>query len=289
MAIILRKAEKTTTLEDLQNRLQQVEDAGDLLLSLSTRTLDNGSDFDIAAFSQGAVLPPLGQLKLTVEPGGMTQSQEQTFFRTIDADGSTFITADKIFIEGNLVRVVVRRRPAVDPVAKAATDAHGTSNPYLKPDVIATFQSPNRSHRNGVKIDSIVLHCTEASRESTIREFMNPGGRQVSAHYVIDQNGDIYQMVPDAESAWHCKGSNANTIGIEHVGQIDEALVQAQQKSSVNLIKWLMQQYSVKLDNIFGHDFTPGRLTDTSCPDKLFGAVHSQSTITSWVQTNVAT
>ena len=41
--------------------------------------------------------------------------------------------------------------------------------------------------------------------------------------------------------------------------------------------------------DIFGHNFTPGysRPGGTSCPDKLFGPVHSQATIAAWVAANV--
>ena len=41
--------------------------------------------------------------------------------------------------------------------------------------------------------------------------------------------------------------------------------------------------------NIFGHDFAPGysRPGGTSCPDRLFGAVHSQATVAAWVEANV--
>jgi len=55
------------------------------------------------------------------------------------------------------------------------------------------------------------------------------------------------------------------------------------------LIRWLLQEYQIPRTNIFGHDFTPGycRPGGTSCPDKLFGPVHSQATIADWVAANV--
>jgi hypothetical protein len=111
MSIVLRKAEKTTTLEDLGNRIQQVEDGGDLLVSLSTKTLDGGIDVDIAAFSQGAAAPPLGQLEFFTEPVGMTSDREATFFSTLEVDGSSFVCVSNIYIESTLTRVVVCRRP----------------------------------------------------------------------------------------------------------------------------------------------------------------------------------
>jgi hypothetical protein len=128
MSIVLRKAEKTTTLSDLQDRLQQVEDAGDLLLSLSTRTLNDGTDVDVAAFNQGAAKPPLGKLELFTEPIGMGDDREATFFRTLEVDGSSFVTVSNIYIEGTMTRVVVCRRPTPtlalnDKILKIAIDS----------------------------------------------------------------------------------------------------------------------------------------------------------------------
>ncbi|WP_414550703.1 glucosaminidase domain-containing protein [Anabaena sp. CCY 0017] len=75
----------------------------------------------------------------------------------------------------------------------------GTAEPISKPAIKAFIQSPNYSSRNGDKIDTIVLHYTTAgTAQSTINHFSNSTSR-VSAHYLIDKNGDIYQMVKDAD------------------------------------------------------------------------------------------
>jgi N-acetyl-anhydromuramyl-L-alanine amidase AmpD len=166
---------------------------------------------------------------------------------------------------------------------------HGSSNPHPKPVIKEFVQSPNYSSRNGTKIDKIVLHCTEGSLPSTLAEFRKSGGRQVSAHYVIDRNSDIYQMVKDSDRANHCMGANESSIGIEHVGGEHDPLTGPQAAASAALIRWLIQQYGIQRTNIFGHDFTPAysRPGGTSCPDKLFDAVHSQATVAAWVQANV--
>lgn len=51
----------------------------------------------------------------------------------------------------------------------------------------------------------------------------------------------------------------------------------------------MLEQYDISRTNVYGHDFTPGysRPGGTSCPDKLFGAVHDQRTIAAWVEANV--
>jgi hypothetical protein len=166
-------------------------------------------------------------------------------------------------------------------------DGHGSSNENVKPRAATQFRSPNRSSRNGAVIDMIVVHCTEGSLNSAINEFLNPGGRQVSAHYLIDRDGKIYQMVPDDERANHCKGANENSIGIEHVGLETEALAPAQEAASAKLIRWLMAQYRIPAERVFGHDFAPGRQTNTSCPGHLFGRGHSQDLVSVWVKAKV--
>src|SRR5579884_224758 len=189
------------------------------------------------------------------------------------------------------VRITISARRAIPVRLARATQraGHGSSNPHAKPLIKQFIQSPNHSSRNGARIDKIVLHCTEASLASTLMEFQRPDGRQVSAHYVIDRNGDIYQMVPDAERANHCMGANESSIGIEHVGTETDTLTPPQAAASAALIRWLLEQYHIPRTNVFGHDFTPGycRPGGTSCPDHLFGPVHSQAAIAAWVAANV--
>jgi hypothetical protein len=162
--------------------------------------------------------------------------------------------------------------------------------PTTKPVIKQFIRSPNCSARkDGTKIDKIVLHCTEGSLAGALAEFQRTDSRKVSAHYVIDRNGDIYQMVNDTDCANHCMGANATSIGIEHVGSETDALAAPQAAASAALIRWLLQEHQIPRTNIFGHDFTPGysRPGGTSCPDKLFGPVHSQATIVAWVAANV--
>jgi hypothetical protein len=178
----------------------------------------------------------------------------------------------------------------LDATATAPVDGHGSSNPHPKPEIKEFVESPNHSSRNGARIEMVVLHCTEGSWASTKTEFLDAGGRQVSAHYVIDRNGDIYQMVRDSDRANHCRGANSNSIGIEHVGNDTQVIAPPQASQSAALIRWLLEQYDIPRSNIYGHDFAPGYDQShggTSCPDKLFGAAHAQQTIAEWVAANV--
>jgi hypothetical protein len=191
----------------------------------------------------------------------------------------------------DIVRITISARRAIPikPSLRMSRAGHGSSNPHTKPVIKQFIKSPHCSCRNGASIDKIVLHCTEGSLGSALAEFQKTDGRQVSAHYVIDRNGDIYQMVSDSDRSNHCMGANQNSIGIEHVGSETDSLTAQQAAASAALIRWLLEQYHIARTNIFGHDFAPGycRPGGTSCPDKLFGPVHSQSTIAAWVEANV--
>jgi hypothetical protein len=185
------------------------------------------------------------------------------------------------------------RRKAADaagPIGFAGIDGHGSANPNSKPPIKAFIPSPNHSSRNGAKIKMIVLHCTEANAQNTLAEFKNPNGRQVSAHYVIDVNGDIYQMVEDSERANHARGANQNSIGIEHVRGADQPIADAQAAASARLISWLLAEYEIPRSEIYGHDFAPGYDRSgggTTCPDKLFGDRHTQQAVANWVAHNI--
>lgn len=64
------------------------------------------------------------------------------------------------------------------------------------------FDSPNQSDRRGdQQIKRIVIHITGTSSLSrVISSFTNPGA---SAHYLVDQEGLLYQFVPEHKKAWH--------------------------------------------------------------------------------------
>jgi N-acetylmuramoyl-L-alanine amidase len=64
------------------------------------------------------------------------------------------------------------------------------------------IRSPNYSPRGGQSISMIVLHATVGSARSALAWLTNPTAR-VSAHYLIDKSGHIYQLVADEYCAWH--------------------------------------------------------------------------------------
>ena len=75
------------------------------------------------------------------------------------------------------------------------------------------------------------------------------------AHFVIDTDGTIYQLVRLSTMCRHTVGLNWTAIGIEHVGTSDgEVLGNARQMaSSLALTSWLMGKYGIALGNVIGH------------------------------------
>src|SRR3954471_23494855 len=75
------------------------------------------------------------------------------------------------------------------------------------------------------------------------------------AHYVIDRDGTIYQLVPRSIMCRHTVGLNYTAIGIEHVGFSDaEILRNARQlAASLRLTRWLRCRYRIGVDNVIGH------------------------------------
>jgi N-acetylmuramoyl-L-alanine amidase len=76
------------------------------------------------------------------------------------------------------------------------------------------------------------------------------------AHFVIDRDGTIYQLVPLNVMCRHTVGLNWAAIGIEHVGVSDAEVMRdsAQMRSSLELTAWLMWRYRIRLANVIGHN-----------------------------------
>jgi beta-N-acetylhexosaminidase len=75
------------------------------------------------------------------------------------------------------------------------------------------------------------------------------------AHFVVDRDGTIYQLVPLTTMCRHTVGLNWTAIGIEHVGTSDAQILatRKQLQASLRLTLWLMQRYGISLPNVIGH------------------------------------
>ena len=76
------------------------------------------------------------------------------------------------------------------------------------------------------------------------------------AHFVIDRDGTIYQLVPLTTMCRHTVGLNYVAIGIEHVGTSDREILhdKAQMRSSLELTAWLAVRFHIRIRNVIGHN-----------------------------------
>ncbi|MBV9818389.1 MAG: N-acetylmuramoyl-L-alanine amidase [Solirubrobacterales bacterium] len=109
----------------------------------------------------------------------------------------------------------------------------------------------------------IVIHYTDASYSSTFATFADdvPDSElhelpQTSAHFVIDTDGTIHQLVSLGTIARHTVGLNWTAIGVEHVGDSDAQVLddRAQITASLRLVHWLSCRYHILNRNVIGHN-----------------------------------
>jgi N-acetylmuramoyl-L-alanine amidase len=76
------------------------------------------------------------------------------------------------------------------------------------------------------------------------------------AHFMIDRDGTIYQLVSLTTMCRHTVGLNYTAIGIEHVGTSDaEILANLRQlDASLRLTAWLVGRYGIQLRDVIGHN-----------------------------------
>ena len=80
----------------------------------------------------------------------------------------------------------------------------------------------NYSSRGGTPISAVTIHTVQGSYAGAISWFQNPSAN-VSAHYVIrSSDGQVTQMVCEADKGWHVGSENPYTIGIEHEGFVSD-------------------------------------------------------------------
>lgn len=111
----------------------------------------------------------------------------------------------------------------------------------------------------------IVLHWTviatleksfDAFKNATLPnwrpDIKNVSGLNVSAHFLVDQDGTIYRLMPETTMARHVIGLNHCAIGVENVGGTkDLPLTKAQLKSNIWLVDYLSSKYEI--DYLIGH------------------------------------
>lgn len=139
---------------------------------------------------------------------------------------------------------------------------------------------PRRAVNGAVAIRHMVVHYTGMTSCRKALDRLCDSASEVSAHYLIDEDGTIYRLVPEDLRAWHAGVSfwhgqrdiNSTSVGIEIVNPGHEygyrAFPAAQIDAFAALAQDIMHRHAIKACDVLGHsDIAPGRKTD---PGELF-------------------
>jgi len=116
----------------------------------------------------------------------------------------------------------------------------------------------------------IIHHTAQNSCQQTLNTFTIPR-TQVSAHYVICQDGTVHHMLNDYLRAWHAgvgkwgnqTDINSASIGIEVDNNGFQAFTAPQVNSLLQLLDTLKHKYAIPVGNFIGHaDIAPVRKVD---------------------------
>ena len=141
--------------------------------------------------------------------------------------------------------------------------------------------SPNWNERpKGSVIDTVVIHYTGMeSGQAALDRLCDPAA-EVSAHYLIEEDGRVFSLVDEEKRAWHAGVShwrgrdnlNHTSIGIELVNPGHEfgyrAFPAVQIMSLLELLEAIAARHHIPKDDYIGHsDIAPDRKND---PGELF-------------------
>ncbi|MBU6139986.1 MAG: N-acetylmuramoyl-L-alanine amidase [Proteobacteria bacterium] len=125
------------------------------------------------------------------------------------------------------------------------------------------------------KIEFLVLHHIEAkSLEHAIEQLCE---HQVSSHFLIDEIGNIFELVDENDVAYHAgvsywrgvDGLNQTSIGIEFINSapFEKKFETTQMQAGLELCQYLITKYKIAAENIVGHsDIAYSK--ETGLPDR---------------------
>jgi len=106
--------------------------------------------------------------------------------------------------------------------------------------------------------------------EAALERLCDPA-YEVSAHYVIGQNGTLWQLVDEADRAWHAGAGawqgradvNSRSIGVELVNDGSSDFEDRQIATLEALLRGVMGRWDIGPKGVIGHsDMAPGRKHD---------------------------
>lgn len=141
--------------------------------------------------------------------------------------------------------------------------------------------SPNHGPRpDGVEVDMLILHYTGMTTGAAALDRLTDPTTEVSAHYLVEEDGRVFWLVDEARRAWHAGVShwaardrlNDVSIGVEIVNPGHEwglkPFPEAQIAAVIALCQGILARWPIPPARVLAHsDIAPRRKQD---PGELF-------------------
>ena len=143
----------------------------------------------------------------------------------------------------------------------------------LEADVNRILDRHYTPGRGGAKVNKVIVHYNAGNLtvEGCYSVWQT---REASAHYQVEDDGRIGQLVWDSDTAWHAGDWNANvtSIGIEHANKSDGTITEECLDNGAHLVAACCKYFGLGrpawLKNVFPHKY----FQSTSCPGQIYGS-----------------
>ena len=137
---------------------------------------------------------------------------------------------------------------------------------------LTTRPSPNCGpRRDGAQPDIVVIHYTAMTSAKAAADTLCNPVTEVSAHYLVAEDGEVLSLVPEAMRAWHAGAGrwgavtdvNSRSIGIELANTGVTPFAAPQMDALTDLLKGIKARWAIRPERVIGHsDMAPGRKID---------------------------
>lgn len=116
-----------------------------------------------------------------------------------------------------------------------------------------------------------MIHYTAMTSARAAADTLCNPNTEVSAHYLIAEDGEVMSFVPEAIRAWHAGAGawgqvtdvNSRSIGIELANTGFTPFAAAQMDALTELLKGITMRWGIRPERVIGHsDMAPGRKID---------------------------
>ena len=188
--------------------------------------------------------------------------------------GETVLLPKRANIDFNYINQHYKSAAAAEPANDASRSAdYGPA--------VASMTTCNFTTGRNHSIDTYVNHWIGTGTAAGAVSWFKNCDADASAHFIVANNGTIYQSVAVANSAWHCGASgypynNGRSIGVEHEATVANPGLwnsTAMLQTSAQMSCYFCSQYGIATNQnhtspgICGHQNMPG--TNTSCPGTI--------------------